>query len=86
MRAQTKVAKPNEMEISVTLADSKYYPSFKRDKGSKGKQVSMRVLRQGKDGPVVTPSKVIWRLPKYYKGQVAHSYEIADKVSNDKTI
>ena len=74
------------MEISVTLADSKYYPSFKRDKGSKGKQVSMRVLRQGKDGPVVTPSKVIWRLPKYYKGQVAHSYEIADKVSNDKTI
>lgn len=74
------------MDVSVKLADDKYWPSFKRDKGSKGKKVSERVLRQGPDGPVVKPDKVVWRLGKYAKGQVAHSYEVEDKVSSDKTI
>ena len=74
------------MDISVKLADDKYYPSFKREKGSKGKNVSMRVLRQGKDGPVVTPAKVLWRIGKYSKGQVAHSYEVEDRISETKTI
>lgn len=48
------------MDISLTLADDKYFPSFKREKGAKGKHVSMRVLRQGQNGPVVTPKKVVW--------------------------
>lgn len=74
------------MDISVTLADSKYYPSFKRDKGSKGKNVSSRVLRQGQNGPVVTPKKVVWKLDKYTKNQSAHSYEVQDKISDDKVI
>jgi hypothetical protein len=86
LRAQTKVAKSSEMEITVTLADDKYFPSFKRDKGSKGKQVSKRVLRDGKDGPVVKPDKVVWRVKKYFKGQVVHSYEVEDRVSQDKSI
>lgn len=86
LRAQTKVAKENQMDISLQLADDKYYPSFKREKGSKGKNVSKRVLRQGPNGPVVTPSKVVWRLDKYTPKQVAHSYEVSDKVSDDKII
>ena len=74
------------MEISVKLADDKYYPSFRRDKGSKGKMVSQRVLRQGKNGPVVTPDKVVWRVGKYVKGEVIHSYEIEDKISDQKEV
>ena len=74
------------MDISLTLADSKYFPSFKRDKGAKGKNVSQRVLRQGQNGPVVTPKKVVWKLGKYTKKQVAHSYEVQDKISDDKVI
>jgi len=86
LRAQTKVAKENLMEITITQADGKYYPSFKREMGSKGKNVSRRVLRQGKNGAVINPKRVIWRLPKYYKGQVAHSYEVQDKISSEKII
>jgi len=86
LRTETKVAKESQMEISVKLADDKYYPSFRRDKGSKGKMVSQRVLRQGKNGPVVTPDKVVWRVGKYVRGEVIHSYEIEDKVSDQKTI
>lgn len=74
------------MDISVKLADDKYWPSFKRDKGAKGKNVSQRVLRQGIDGPVVTPKKVVWRLGKYAKGEVAHSFEVKDRVSEQKTV
>lgn len=86
LRAQTKVAKENQMDISITLADSKYYPSFKRDKGAKGKRVSERVLRQGKNGPVITPEKVVWRVGKYVKGEVIHSFEVVDKVSDQKEV
>lgn len=86
LRAETKVAKEGEMNISVRLADDRYYPSFKRDKGSKGKRVSKRVLRQGKNGPVVSPDKVIWRIGNYVKGEAIHSYEIEDKISDEKTI
>lgn len=86
LRAQTNVAKEGQMDIQVTLADDKYYPSFRRDKGAKGRNVSKRVLRQGKDGPVVSPKKVIWRVGKYVKGEVVHSYEVEDKVSQEKTI
>lgn len=74
------------MDISLTLADDKYFPSFQRDKGSKGKNVSKRVLRQGQNGPVVTPKKVVWKLAKYTKKQVAHSFEVQDKISDDKVI
>lgn len=86
VRAQTKVANPSQMDISLTLADDKYFPSFKRDKGSKGKNVAQRVLRQGQNGPVVTPKKVFWKLGKYTKKQVAHSFEVQDKISEDKVI
>ena len=86
LRAETKVAKESQMEISVKLADDKYYPSFRRDKGSKGKMVSQRVLRQGKNGPVVTPDKVVWRVGKYAKGEVIHSFEVVDKVSDQKEV
>lgn len=74
------------MDISLTLADDKYFPSFQRDKGVKGKNVSKRVLRKGQNGPVVTPKKVFWKLDKYTKKQVAHSYEVQDKISDDKII
>lgn len=86
VRAQTKVANPSQMDISLTLADDKYFPSFKRDTGVKGKNASKRVLRQGQNGPVVTPKKVFWKLGKYTKKQVAHSYEVQDKISDDKVI
>lgn len=86
LRAQTKVARENQMEVTVKLADDKYWPSFKRERGSKGKNVSKRVLRQGPDGPVVTPEKVVWRLGNYVKGQVAHSFEVEDRVSKDKVV
>lgn len=86
LRAQTKVAKEGQMDITVTMADDKYYPSFKRDKGSKGKNISKRVLRQGKDGPVITPEKVVWATGKYVRGQVVHSFDVVDKVSTEKVI
>ena len=86
LRAQTKVANENKMDIKITEADSKYYPSFQREKGAKGKRVSKRVLRQGKDGAVIDPGRVIWRCEKYQKGEVLHSYEVEDRISEEKTV
>lgn len=86
LRVQTKVANENKMDLEITLADDKFYPSFARQKGSKGKNISTRVLRHGQNGPVVQPEKVVWKIGKYVKGQIAHSYEVKDKISEDKTI
>lgn len=74
------------MDITVRLSDDKYFPSFRRPKGAKGKRVSERVLRSGPNGPVVKPDKVVWRLDDYSKGQQAHSYEIEDKIGDGKTL
>lgn len=86
IRAQTRVANESKVDIEVQIADGEFYPSWKRDKGTKGKQVSRRVLRQGLNGPEVSPTKVIWHVPKYIKGEQVHSYKVFDKVSEDKTI
>lgn len=86
LRAQTKIANENKANISLRQSDDKYYPSFIKQKGVKGKRVAKRVLRQGQNGAVITPEKVIWRLPRYYKGQVAHSYEVEDRIADGKTI
>ena len=72
------------MNVSVTLADDKYYPSFQREKGTKGKNISKRVLRQGKGGAVISPERVYWKIGKYSEGEVAHSYEVVDQISPEK--
>ena len=82
LRAQTKVAKENKMDLTVSLADDRYYPSFKRDKGSKK---ARRILRAGQDGPEVTPDRVVWVVGKYVKGESVHSYEVVDKIAENKT-
>lgn len=84
LRSQTKVAKEGKMDVQVVLADDRYYPSFKRQKGTSGKNISRRILRSGKDGTEVTPERVVWRVGKYMKGEVVHSYEVTDTVSADK--
>jgi len=84
LRTQTKVAKEGKMDVKVTLADDRFYPSFKRQKGTSGKNISRRILRSGKDGTEVTPDRVVWRVGKYVKGEVIHSYEVTDTVSADK--
>lgn len=86
LRAETKVANENKMDLKVQIADDKYYPSFVRKSGAKGKNISSRVLRKGPNGPVVDDAKVVWILGKYVKGQVAHSFEVTDVVSKDKII
>lgn len=86
IRAQTKVAKEKRMNLEIELADDRYFPSFKREKGAKGKNVSRRILRAGgKDGTEVVPERVVWRVGKYVRGEVVHSYEVKDIVSPDKT-
>lgn len=84
IRAATTIAK-TKGDIKVTCVDGTYTPSFKRDKGSKGKNVSARVLRSGQNGPVVTPSKVVWKVGKYVRGESVHAYQVVDKVGPSKT-
>lgn len=84
IRAATTVAK-TKGDIKVTCVDDKYTPSFKREKGAKGKNVSTRVLRSGQNGPEVSPSKVVWKTGKYVRGEVVHSYQVIDKISPEKT-
>jgi len=65
---------------------AQYYPSFKREKGSKGKKISMRVLRAGgKDGAVVQPDKVVWACGNYVKGEKLFTFKVTDHISQDKS-
>lgn len=84
IRAGTTVAK-TKGDIKVTCVDSMYTPSFRRERGSQGKNVSSRVLRAGKNGPVVTPAKVVWRTGKYVRGEDVHTYQVIDKIGPSKT-
>ena len=82
IRADTKAANPREKaDISISNADSRYTPSWKR-----AGQHSKRVLRCGANGCEVKPSKVVWRCPKYRKGEEIHSYEVTDRIGDGKTL
>lgn len=48
--------------------------------------MSQRVLRSGVGGPVISPSRVVWKIGKYTKGQVVHSFEVEDKIADNKTV
>lgn len=78
LRAATTTAK-TKGDISVTHADGRYTPSWKRE----GRR-ARRVLRAGERGAEVTPSRVVWKTGKYVKGEVLHSYEVVDQVAPDK--
>lgn len=81
LRAQTKVAKPNETpHITMENVDGSFTPSWKGVKGGKPRPC----LRAGKDGAEITDAKVIWYVPKYVKGQVWHAYHVVDHVGVDK--
>lgn len=84
LRADTKLA---SLKTDITVEDvtGQYYPSFKRDKGKKGKNISTRVLRAGgRNGAVVTPDKVMWLCGKYHKGEQLHTYKVTDNISQDE--
>lgn len=84
IRADSKLA---SLKTNITVEDvtGQYYPSFKREKGSKGRNVSKRVLRSGgKDGAVVTPEKVVWLCGKYRRGEQLHTYKVTDHISQDE--
>lgn len=86
LRAATKVA-TLKTDISVEDVTQQYYPSFKRDKGKKGKNISARVLRAGgKFGPILTPKSVIWLCGKYRKGEQLHTYKVIDHISKEDEI
>ena len=80
LRAGTKIAKTSG-KISVTNTDEIYTPSWSKQ-GSKSK----RVLRAGKNGAVVNPSKVLWHVGPYVTGEELHSYEVIDHISDDKQV
>lgn len=84
LRADSKLA---SLKTNITVEDvtGQYYPSFKREKGSKGKNVSTRVLRSGgRNGAVVTPDKVMWLCGKYHKGEKLHTYKVTDHIAQDE--
>lgn len=83
IRASTKTANM-KADITVTDVSGTYYPSWRRNKGAKGKKVSERVLRSGKDGAVIQKDKVMWLCGPYKKGEVLHTYEVVDKVAEGK--
>lgn len=86
LRADSKLA---TLKTNITVEDvtGQYYPSFKRAKGSKGKNVSTRVLRAGgKFGPILTPKSVIWLCGKYRKGEQLHTYKVIDHISKEDEI
>lgn len=80
MRAATTIAK-TKGDISVACVDGQYWPSWKKA----GKHAH-RVLRAGQNGAEVNPDKVIWRTGPYVKNEVVHSYEVVDRISNDKVV
>lgn len=82
LRADSKLASL-KADISVEDVTGQYTPSFKREKGTKGKNISKRVLRSGKDGSVVNPDKVVWMCGKYHKGEQLHTYKVTDKIAQD---
>lgn len=77
LRVQTKIANPSNMDISIQMVDGKYYVSWA---GINGTPKRKRVIRRGINGPQISNEKVIWCLPKYYRGQIAHTYEVFDKI------
>ena len=80
LRAKTKVANENKgAKLSVKDVSSKYVSSWKRV-GGKAK----RILRQGAKGPEVKNDKIIWKLGKYVKDEVAHVYEVTDNTADPK--
>ena len=82
IRADTRVANPREKgDITVSNADSQYTPSWKRCG-----RYARRVLRSGANGCEVKPSKVVWRCPKYRRGEEIHSYEVTDRFGDGKTL
>ena len=83
IRAATKTANL-KADIQVTDVSGTYYPSWRRAKGAKGKKVSERVLRSGRNGPVVQKDKVVWLCGPYKKGETLFTYEVVDKVAEGK--
>lgn len=83
LRAATKLA-TLKTDITVEDVTQQYYPSFKREKGKKGKNISTRVLRAGgKFGSILTPKRVIWLCGKYRKGEQLHTYKVIDHISKE---
>ena len=84
IRADTKLAS-TKANIIIEDVSGQFFPSFQRDKGSKGKNISTRVLRAGgKDGPVVSSEKVMWKCGNYKRGEVLHTYKVTDKIASDE--
>lgn len=86
LRADTPLA---SLKTNIVVEDvsGQYYPSFKREKGKTGKNISTRVLRAGgKNGPVITPKKVVWMCGKYRKGEQLHTYKVIDHISKEDEI
>ena len=83
LRADTPIA-TLKGDISVSNVDSVYSVSWK--KLGKGKNNTKRILRAGKNGPEVSPEKVIWRTKKYRKNEEYHVYAVADKISDTVTM
>ena len=86
LRAQTAVAKEGTTDILVTDRSNEFTPSFTRKTGKKGKKVSERCLRSGKNGSVVKPEKVVWRTGKYRKGENYRTFGIQETVGQGKKI
>ena len=80
LRVQTKVASESRgMKLSIKDVTGQYVASWKKE-GQKAK----RVLRQGKNGPTVKESKVIWNVGKYVKGEVIQVFEVIDSTADPK--